>query len=159
MQGNHVQLRLQLSRQRGPVAQPHPAHIAEAPLFNNRELLPFLFAAAEHRFELFGIIAQALGNIAHLLQRQVHKTIPLAIVGPARHVIRSAPDSKQPLRGFNLRRPGENGRQQPIKLGNVHDGAFYRVFRQDIVQPFNFAFVQGSSFHKQAHRRKKWRLQ
>ena len=49
--------------------------------------------------------------------------------------------------------------QQPIKLGNVHDGAFYRVFRQDIIQPFNFAFVQGSSFHKQAHRRKKWRLQ
>ena len=116
VQSNAVQRRLRLFRQSGPVSESDAAHIAEAPLLNNRQLLTFLFAGPKQRFKLIGILVQTLGNVAHVLQSQVNKVVTLAVIRPARHIVRSAPDSQQPLSRFNLFRAGENGRQQAVKL-------------------------------------------
>ncbi|GHK50403.1 hypothetical protein KPZU09_01390 [Klebsiella pneumoniae] len=150
MERDSVQLRLEFSGQRRPVAQRHAAQIAKAPLLNYGQLLTFRFAGAEQRFELIGIRLQPFGDIAHMLQRQIDKAIALAIVGPARDIIRPAPNRQQPLSGFDVGRRREDRRQQAIQFRDIQNGAFGGVFRQSVIQPFQFVFVQRSGIHSQA---------
>ena len=76
-----------------------------------------------------------------MLQRQIDKAIALAIVGPARDIIRPAPNRQQPLSGFDVGRRREDRRQQAIQFRHIQNSAFGGVFRQRLVQPFQFVFV------------------
>ncbi len=112
--------------------------------------LTFRFAGAEQRFELIGIRLQPFGDIAHALQRQIDKAIALAIVVQRGTLSAPAPNRQQPLSGFDVGRRREDRRQQAIQFRRHPRMAFGGVFRQSVIQPFQFVSFKGPVFIHEA---------